>query len=133
MAFKYLKRFETVAEETSRLSQSPEGSINHKLSKMPVKYDGLISKGMVVSLPTYESNGNKSSIIIVIRDIIDRSTQRDNVYLNNSLHSAIIVSSNHPSYPVGGNDISVSASEIRRGTVLNVAELTNIAYAVNSG
>lgn len=116
MCFISSKRYESIEEEKTRLSKSPVRSINYTLSQLPVNYKGLIHKGLVVSMPFNEN------MVVVVKDIISGGTQKEGVTLNNEEYSAIIVASDNRAYPVGGTDISVSASEIRRGKVLNMKQ-----------
>lgn len=116
MCFISSKRYESIEEEKTRLSKSPVRSINYRLSQLPVNYKGLIHKGLVVSMPFNEN------MVVVVKDIISGGTQKEGVTLNNEEYSAIIVASDNRAYPVGGTDISVSASEIRRGKVLNMKQ-----------
>lgn len=131
MAFAGIKLFETDAEETARLAQAPVGSISHSLSLLPVTNPHPDKHHLVeLSSPMPESCSDTTGGLshkcngahrIVVLPLNHRAGSSDTLpRRHDGYWDCRIVSSDHPSYPVGGYDICVSASELRRGRVVEV-------------
>ncbi|MGW6602259.1 hypothetical protein [Streptomyces sp. NPDC055036] len=125
----FLKRIgfiESGEQERERLAQAPEGSINHHLSTLPVNIREW-PQDLLVQLPWDPPRTERGHTIVVVPFKFRRESLPagvDNEPLPRKLHSGslscIVVSSDHPSYPVGGYRIVVSAAEIARGTKASV-------------
>lgn len=132
MVFRGIKFFETDAEETSRLAQAPVGSIDHGLSLLPVT-NAHPDEYHLVELPwtqlhpcsgntggrKHECDGSHRVVVLPVK--YSRGNSGNSLpRLHDDHWGCRIVASDHPSYPVGGYDIHVSKSELRRGRVLEV-------------
>jgi hypothetical protein len=115
MAFKPFKFTESEAEEAARLALSPEGSINHCMSKLPVQIHGWI-EDLMIEMP--HSAGFDRHTVIVVPFRYHRY-QRDESLprrAHDGSWDVIVVASNHPSYPVGGHRLSIPEMQLVRGT-----------------
>lgn len=133
MVFHGIQLFETDAEETARLAQAPVGSINHSLSLLPVTV-AHPDKHHLVELPWaqlhpcsgitggkgHQCDGSHRVVVLPLRRHDDGAAGGELPRRHDGSWDCRIVSSNHPSYPVGGYDICVSDSELRRGRSLEV-------------
>jgi hypothetical protein len=115
----FVSNMETLEQEKDRLSQYPEGSIYHDLSKLPVtileRPEGLLIL-LTRMLPEYR---------VVVVPVTCHTNKRH--YASGELRQrfsewwdCIVVSSDHPMYPVGSYQVSISAAELARGEKLSV-------------
>ncbi|OUS97420.1 hypothetical protein [Rhodococcus sp. NCIMB 12038] len=131
MTFARIQLFETDAEETARLAQAPVGSTNHSLSLLPVTNAHPDKHHLLeLSWPQtrscsgttgglgHERNGSHRMVVLPLNR--HASAGEGLPRRHDGYWDCRIVSSDHPSYPVGGYDICVSDSELRRGRVLEV-------------
>lgn len=119
MAFRPIKFVETDAEETARLALAPEGSNQHTLSLLPVT-NPYPDKGQVLELP---SSANWRGHRIVGTPLERRGGPSANGPLPHKHDGAWnfrILASDHDSYPVGGYDIVISTSELRRARIIEL-------------
>ncbi|PZU04690.1 MAG: hypothetical protein DI630_00820 [Gordonia sp. (in: high G+C Gram-positive bacteria)] len=132
MAFKGIQFFETDAEEAARLAQAPVGSTSHSLSLLPVT-NAHPTAHQLVELPwqqlhpcsgttggsQHQCNGSHRVVVLPLK----RSPGTSDDALprrHDDAWGCRVVASDHPSYPVGGYDLHISKSELRRGRVLEV-------------
>lgn len=131
--------FETDTEEITRLAQAPVGSKNHSLSLLPVTY-AHPDKYHLVELPrlqaspcsktagaqklggigdkAHECDGSHHMVVLPFRYDVDEPWKLPRRH-DGSWECRVIASDN-PAYPVGGFDLTVSDSELRRGRVLEL-------------
>ncbi|ELP66282.1 hypothetical protein ACOT81_38670 [Streptomyces sp. WI04-05B] len=118
---------ETEEQERARLAQAPEGSINHYLSTLPVTIEEW-PKDLLVELPWEPPRTDRPYRVVVVpiefrKDALPEGVEEEP--LPRKLHSGswtcAVVFSDHPSYPVGGYRIVVSAAEIARGRKVDLA------------
>lgn len=139
MAFTRINLGETDEQETARLARSPEGSANHTLSQLPVlnhrveehrlyhliTMGGTTESGRRCSGVTgglaHECDGTHRIVVIPIErrpgptaggPLADR--RHDDTW------NCRVISSDHPSYPAGGYDLSICESELRRSPLVEV-------------
>lgn len=115
---------ETVEQERDRLAQSPEGSINHALSKLPITIPEW-PKDLLLELPWAATERSTHRVVVVPIDFRrDSRPQGEEETTLRQRHSGswacAVVASDHPSYPVGGYRIIVSAAELARGRKVTV-------------
>lgn len=112
---------ETEEAEAARLAEAPEGSKSHYLSTLAVtiKQD---ARGLVVTLPN--DQGHQITVVPYLYETRNNDEKPFDYVENPELRApikhdgfwrCIVIDSNHHSYSVGGHDIVVSESEIRRG------------------
>ncbi|MFF8917494.1 hypothetical protein ACF08M_30340 [Streptomyces sp. NPDC015032] len=117
---------ETAEQERERLAQAPEGSINHHLSALPVNISEW-PQDLLIQLPWEPPRTDQKRAVVVVPFQFHSDLRPEGVEeepLPHKLHSGswdcIVVSSDHPSYPVGGHHTVVSAAEIVRGTKVDL-------------
>jgi hypothetical protein len=132
MTFKGIQFFETDDEEAARLAQAPVGSTSHSLSLLPVT-NSHPNEHQLIELPWgeihpcsgttgglgHECDGGHRLVVIPLkrsRGSTDESLPRR----YDDYWGCRVMASDHPSYSVGGHDLSISESELRRGRVLEV-------------
>lgn len=136
MAFKGIKLFETEAEEAARLAQAPEGSQPHTLSMLPVTIP-FIENHQLIELPVHpdlaeaptctstvfglahECDGRHRIVVLPLEDR-DAGTPGELPRRHDHWWAVRVVASDHPSYAVGGYDLQLSESELRRGKLVAV-------------
>lgn len=113
MAFK--PYFETDEQEAARLATGSPWSKNCALSNMPVTLRER-PVGLLVKLPSPAWHAR--DVIVFVRE--DRTAGRhvtdEGLREYDGSYLCTVVASNHESCPVGGYDIDISESELRRGT-----------------
>lgn len=136
MAFKGIQITETDAEETARLARAPEGSINHALSQLPIT-NPYPTTTQVLELPgtksgkcsgtagglSHECDGTHRIVVIPIRQVgkATNAAGGHQLPVQHTGHWACrVLASDHPSYPVGGHDLSLCESELRRPKVVEL-------------
>ncbi|WP_326742792.1 hypothetical protein [Streptomyces sp. NBC_01768] len=122
----FLRFIETAEQERERLAQAPEGSINHHLSTLPVNIPEW-PQDLLVQLPWEPPRTDQKHTVVVVpfqfrgdlrpKDIEEEPLPRK---LHSGSWDCIVVSSDHPSCPVGGYRIVVCAAEIARGTKVDL-------------
>lgn len=117
MAFTSL--FEPVEDEQVRLAQAPEGSLNHALSKLPVTIAEW-PQDLLVELPWAATERSPHRVVVVPIKYHKESgsEQREQgqlMWRHTGSWDCVVVYSDHPSYPVGGYHLSISAAEVARG------------------
>ncbi|MEH0110535.1 hypothetical protein V6N00_12565 [Tersicoccus sp. MR15.9] len=120
MAFRSPFTTETDDQERARLAAAPEGSTNHELSGLPVlnphparaqvlelprPYDGH----RMVVMPLEFSPGATTGADWWNTAPEDRPLRR-----HDGSWYCIVLASTHKAYPVGGHDLAISVSELRR-------------------
>ncbi|MBP2527476.1 hypothetical protein [Rhodococcus sp. PvP104] len=133
MIFQGIQLFESDAEEASRLAQAPIGSIDHGLSLLPVTLP-YPARHHLIELPARKvhkapgRNGGghpdcAADYRIVVLPVTRHPGPTDSCVpsCHDSSWDCRIVASDHPSYPVGGEDICCSESELRRGRIIEIA------------
>jgi hypothetical protein len=110
---------ETLEQERERLEQSPPGSLNHSLSALPVTIEEW-PQDLVIELPWRATERGEHRVVVVPIDYHgEASSAGEEEALPHKRHSGwwtcAVVASDHPSYPVGGHRLSISAAEIARG------------------
>ncbi|PUB32537.1 hypothetical protein C8K30_1011063 [Promicromonospora sp. AC04] len=112
---------ETVDQEQARLAAAPAGSINYCLSTLPVTISGW-PQDLLIELPWIEPRTDRRYRVVVVPIEYRRDALPDGVDqepLPRRRHpgswTCAVVSSDHPSYPVGGQRIVVSGAELARG------------------
>ncbi|MEU6261868.1 hypothetical protein [Saccharopolyspora shandongensis] len=98
---------------------TPEGSINHELSKLPVTIQEW-PQDLLIELPWQATERSGHRVVVVPiefrRDSRPEGEEKALLRKRHSGHWACaVVSSDHPSYPVGGRRLSISAAELARG------------------
>ncbi|WP_327357765.1 hypothetical protein [Streptomyces sp. NBC_01304] len=120
---------ETAEQEQARLAQAPKSSINHYLSTLPVTIEGW-PKDLVVELPWQQPRTDQPYRVVVVpiefrEDLLPDGVEEKS--LPRKRHSGswtcAVVFSDHPSYPVGGYRIVVTAAELARGQRIDLAEV----------
>ena len=122
MAFLELIGFvETSEQERDRLAQAPDGSINHFLSALPVTIPGW-PLDLLIELPWIAPRTDRKYRVVVVPIEYQRDSLPDGVdqeplprKRNPGSWTCAVVSSDHPSYPVGGHRIVVTGAELARG------------------
>lgn len=111
MVFTKVRLMETIAEENARLADAPVGSTNHTLSLLPVVNTNPNFRGKLVLLATHDQ-----PLIVMPKQFNPGSVkgQYDGSWY------CVVTSSRNPSYPVGGYDIAVSESELRRSPIVEL-------------
>ncbi|MDO4254331.1 MAG: hypothetical protein Q4C81_04175 [Kocuria sp.] len=116
---------ETAEQERERLAQSPEGSLNHELSKLPVTIEGW-PQDLVIELPwqaTERGSGHRV-VVVPIEYRGDSRLEGEEEAAPRKRHSGwwacAVVTSDHPSYPVGGHRLSIPSAELARGKQITV-------------
>lgn len=132
MAFKGIKFFETDAEEAARLALAPVGSSDHSLSLLPV-VNAHPTEHQLIELPwrqihpcsgttgglKHECDGGHRVVVLPLKH--SRGSSDDALpRRHDDYWGCRVLASDHPSYPVGGYDLHISKSELRRGRVLEV-------------
>lgn len=122
---------ETAEQEVARLAQAPKGSINHHLSALPVNIPGW-PQDLLIELPwDVQRTDGKYRVVVVPFDFRKDSLPEgvEDEPLPRKRHSGhwtcIVVSSDHPSYPVGGYRIIISGAELARGTRASIEGTRN--------
>ncbi|WP_185447091.1 hypothetical protein [Kribbella qitaiheensis] len=112
---------ETEAQERARLADSPPGSTNHYLSTLAATIAEW-PQDLLVELPWTPPRTTKQHRVVVVPIEYRRDSPAGEVdpeelprRRNCGLWVCAVVLSDHPSYPVGGHRIVVSAAEIARG------------------
>lgn len=118
---------ETEGQERARLAQSPEGSTNHHLSTLPVTIAEW-PQDLLVELPWKRPRTTEQHRVVVVPieyrpDSLPEGVDEEPLprKRNSGAWTCAVVSSDHPSYPVGGHRIVVSAAEIARGRKIDLA------------
>lgn len=132
MAFSVIQLFETDEDEALRLAEAPAGSKGRSLSRLPVT-NAHPDKHHLVELPWAQihpcsgtTGGQRHTcdgfhrIVVLPLRLHDRSDGDKLPRRHDGYWDCRVVASDHPSYPVGGYDICISESELRRGSVLKV-------------
>lgn len=127
----FITHFEAPEAEVARLAAAPEGSRNHRLSKLPVTIHEQV-EGLVIELPWSQADVIDQPHRVVVVPIAYRAEARqlDEVGIpvpaprpyrrNDGSWDCIVIASDHPKYPVGGYRIVVPTYELVRGTRLSV-------------
>lgn len=122
---------ETAEQERQRLAQSPEGSINHELSTLPVTIESW-PQDLLIELPWQATEHGDHRVVVVPIEFRGESRpegtarragtagpEDDAEAPPRKRHSGwwacAVVASDHPSYPVGGHQLSIPAAELARG------------------
>lgn len=117
----FTSMFETHEAEASRLAESPEGSTNHRLSRMPVQVRGEI-QDRLIELPRLGDETEHTIVVVPVEQhpLSDdlRTTPRQRY---RSSWTCIVVASDHPSYPVGCWRLSLPEYQLRRGVQRSLA------------
>lgn len=114
---------ETDQEETERLSQAQPTSINGMLAQLPVTMREH-PQGKPVLLPRLGAN---KRTMVVLPTTFHRSSShearkaRGEKSLHDGVWYCVVIQSDDPHYPVGGYDIVVSQSELRRGRLVQLS------------
>ncbi|MFB7918925.1 hypothetical protein [Streptomyces sp. NPDC056061] len=117
---------ETEEQERERLAQAPQGSINHYLATLPETIPGR-PQDRLVQLPWKPPRTEQRYTIVVVPfqfhgDSLPEGIKEERLphKRNSGSWDCIVVHSDHPSYPVGGHRICVSAAEIARGREIDL-------------
>ncbi|MEU6261827.1 hypothetical protein [Saccharopolyspora shandongensis] len=112
---------ETEEQERARLAQAPTGSISHYLSTLPITIKEW-PQDLLVQLPWEPPRSGKQYTVVVVpleyrKDPLPEGVDEKSLprKLNPGSWRCAVVSSDHPSYPVGGHRIIVGTDEIARG------------------
>lgn len=111
---------ETPEQERERLAAAPEGSLRHTLSKLQVTIEGW-PQDLLIELPwqAAEHGSGHRVVVVPIEFRGDSRPEGEEEPLPRKRHSGwwncAVVASDHPSYPVGGHRLSISAAELARG------------------
>lgn len=122
MAFKFSSKLETPEAEAARLAQSPEGSTNHGLSRMPVAIHGDF-EGCMIELPRFEDEREYTVVVVPIESHCFSGFDPEELPRRRYQRSwnCITVASNNPTIPVGGNRLSIPEYQLRRGAQRTLA------------
>lgn len=121
---------ETAEQEQARLAASPEGSINHSLSLLPVRIQEY-PKDLLIKLPWSNVDAGERYVIVVVPvrytpdarpTSIDMTPARP-AHRHPGSWECAVVASDHPWYPVGGHRVSISGAELARGERIDLAVL----------
>lgn len=99
--------------EQQLLATAPEGSANHALAELPVTIAEW-PEGLLIRLPLAETGRGDHKLIVVPVKYRRGADETSHSW------ECIIVSSDHPSYSVGGYTIVVTAAELKRGTQVTI-------------
>lgn len=126
MAFHALFNVETEEEERERLASAPVGSTSHFLSTLPVTIPEW-PEGLVIELPSMAFDDRPAHRIVVVPvkfrpEPRESSPQADLRRRFPGAWTCIVVGSDHPSYPVGGHQLSVGSEQLARGRRIDVLE-----------
>lgn len=108
---------ETEEQERERLAQSPEGSINHRLSQLP---ETIVEwpQDLIIELPQNEHR----IVVVPIKYNGENEHDRPKPWQRHSgSWDCAIVYTDHPDYRVGGYRICVGADELARGKKVGLA------------
>lgn len=116
MAFKFSSKLETPEAEAARLAESPEGSQNHRLSRMPVTIHGDF-EGVLIELPRFGDEPDYTVVVLPIESHRFSGFDPEELPRRRYQYSwaCITVASNNPRVPVGGNRLSIPEYQLRRG------------------
>jgi hypothetical protein len=117
------KILETPDEEVARLAAAPDGSKSHWLAGLPVLISAADLKGLVIELPVH--HGDRRIVVVPVENRGDSSREAHRaktgkIRRNGAWWQVIVVASDHPSYPVGGYDLTVPEAELVRGRPLSI-------------
>lgn len=123
MTMSFLTRvgfLETPEQEQTRLASAPEGSISHALSHLPVVITEPL-QDLLIQLPWAATDRTNARVVVVLiefsPDIHPDGEDEPRPRRRHVGHwECAVVSSDHPSYPVGGHRLSISTAELVRGT-----------------
>lgn len=104
--------------EVARLAAAPEGSTNHRLSKLPVNITGPLDD-LLIELPSTTADDHTLVVVPFRRDRDDEPRTLP-MKRHRGFWACIVVASNHPSYPVGGHRLNISESELVRGKLRTI-------------
>ena len=120
MAFKSF--YETPEAEAVRLAESPEGSIYHALSQLPVNISGNV-QNMLIELPGLDADQQDDPQRKLVVVPLESHYTGPRAYHPGERHrryqwswECVVVASTHPDYPVGCWRISVPECQLVRGT-----------------
>ena len=111
---------ETAEQEAQRLAQSPEGSANHELSKLPVTIEQW-PQDLLIELPWHATERGSGHRVVVVpieyrgEARIEGEEEPRPRKRHAGWWNCAVVASDHPSYPVGGYRLSIPAAELARG------------------
>lgn len=122
---------ETPEQEVARLAEAPAGSINHELSKLPVTIPEW-PQDLLIELPWAATERSTQRVVVVPIEYHKDSQSDDQRPRRRHAGSfnCVVVYSEHPSYPVGGYRLSISAAELARGTKRSIADMSPAESAV---
>lgn len=128
MAFKSLFNYEADEAEAARLADSPEGSTNHDLSKLPVTnpYPGLPGNRLV-RLPLTDiigllrHDGRKPEFI----------ANPDGTLQHSGSYYLTVLGGHSDTYQVGGYDICVTEAEARRSQIISPEMLNSLVESTD--
>ena len=117
--------YETREAEQARLASSPEGSINHYMSQLPVQITGPLDDLMIELPATCEPEFHKTIVVVPFERSPESKRDREDApwRRNDGSWRCLVIASDHTSYPVGGHRIVVSESQLVRGTIRTLAPL----------
>jgi len=125
--------FETIYEapelEVARLAAAPEGSQSHALSKLPVNITGRLDD-LAIVLPRTQDGADHTMVVVPFERYRDTEERVFPLKRHHGAWRCIVVASDHPSYPVQGNRLCISESELVRGTLVTF-DLSTAAATVD--
>lgn len=108
---------ETEETERKRLAEYPEGSLEHHLSTLPVAIRQW-PQDTLVTLPSRPDDA-RMIVVVPLRYLPGEDLGPDESF-SHTLHpgawECVVVHSENPDVPVGGEHITVDAVELSRGT-----------------
>ncbi|UJW28809.1 hypothetical protein L3Q67_26475 [Saccharothrix sp. AJ9571] len=115
---------ETEEQERARLALAPEGSMSHYLSTLPITITEWL-RDLLIELPWSATERSAHRVVVVpIKFSPDARRESEEEPLPRKRHSGhwecAVVSSDHPSYPVGGHRLSIAAAELARGRKISI-------------
>ena len=130
MAFVRTPLFETEDQERARLALSHPHSKSGMLAPLPVTVRHL-DTGMLIELPQLrhadedDADTEDRRIIVALVTFRSGATPREpgEPRRRDGSWHAMVVASTHPSYPVGGFDLSIGEAELRRGRLVEASAL----------
>ncbi|WP_311245417.1 MULTISPECIES: hypothetical protein [unclassified Microbacterium] len=110
--------FEAPEVEVARLATAPVGSKAHTLSTLPVNIRGPV-EDLMIELPFAAQSGY--TVVVVPFDsyelTAEEKAEKPPIRRYRTWWRCLVIASNHPSYPVGGNRLAIGEDEIVRGTL----------------
>lgn len=115
----FLINHETPEQEIARLAAAPEGSQDHTLSKLPVTIKEW-PRGLVIELP-WQTIGHRVTVVPIKYHSSPQPADELPRRRHDGSWGCVVVTSDHPSYPVGSFNLTIPAAELARGEKIDLS------------